>query len=148
MEAMVPRFLAVIVVAQSLNHVRLFAAPWNAAHLASLSFTISRSLLKLMSIESMVPSNHFILYCPLLLPSGCTFKLKVSMAATAIVVLKKARSIKYVYIILCGLVSSFPVSQRNELMAVTNFAVRSLRRKVSLVAQRVKNLPAMQETWV
>ena len=145
-----PCFLAVIVVAQLLSHVRLFAAPWNAAHLASLSFTISQSLVKLMSIESMVPSNHFILYCPLLLPSGCTFKLKVkvSMAATAIVVLKKARSIKYVYIILCGLVSSFPISQRDELMVVTNFAVRSLRRKVSLVAQRVKNLPAMQETWV
>ena len=41
--------------------------PWTAAHQASLSFTISLSLLKLMSIESVMPSNHLILCCPLLL---------------------------------------------------------------------------------
>ena len=41
--------------------------PWTAAHQASLSFTISWSLLKLMSIESVMPSNHLILCCPLLL---------------------------------------------------------------------------------
>ena len=41
--------------------------PWTTAHQASLSFTISWSLLKLMSIESAIPSNHLILYCPLLL---------------------------------------------------------------------------------
>ena len=41
--------------------------PWTAAHQASLSFTISQSLLKLMSIESVIPSNHLILCCPLLL---------------------------------------------------------------------------------
>ena len=41
--------------------------PWTAAHQASLSFTISQSLLKLMSIESVMPSNHLILCCPLLL---------------------------------------------------------------------------------
>ena len=57
------------VVAQLLSHVRLFVTPWTAAHLASLLFTISRSLLKLMSIESVMPSNHLILCCPLLLPS-------------------------------------------------------------------------------
>ena len=44
-----------------------FATPWTAAHQASLSFTISWSLLKLMSIESVMPSNNFILCCPLLL---------------------------------------------------------------------------------
>ena len=55
---------------QSLGPVRLFATPWTAARQASLSFTISRSLLKLMSIESVMPSNHLILYRPLiLLPS-------------------------------------------------------------------------------
>ena len=43
----------------------LFATPWTAAHQASLSITNSRSLLKLMSIESVMPSNHFILCCPL-----------------------------------------------------------------------------------
>ena len=41
--------------------------PWTAAHQASLSITNSQSLLKLMSIKSVMPSNHFILYCPLLL---------------------------------------------------------------------------------
>ena len=56
-----------IIVVQSLSHVQLFATPWNAAHQASLSFTISRSLLKLMSIESLMPTNHLILCCPLLL---------------------------------------------------------------------------------
>ena len=50
-----------------LSHVRLFATPWAAAHQASLSITNSRSLFKLMSIESMMPSNHLILCCPLLL---------------------------------------------------------------------------------
>ena len=54
-------------VVQSLNPVRLFATTWTAAHQASLSFTISQSLLKLISIESVMPSNHLILYCPLLL---------------------------------------------------------------------------------
>ena len=51
----------------SLSHVWLFAAPRTAAHEAPLSFTISQSLLKLMSIVSMMPSNHLILSCPLLL---------------------------------------------------------------------------------
>ena len=57
-------------VVQSLSHVRLFATNWTATCQASLSFTISQSLLKLMSIESVMPSNHLILCCPFLfLPS-------------------------------------------------------------------------------
>ena len=52
---------------QSLSHIRLIATPWIAAHQASLSITNSRSSLKLMSIESMMPSSHRILCCPLLL---------------------------------------------------------------------------------
>ena len=52
---------------QSLNPVRLFVTPWTEARQAFLSFTISWSLLKLMSIESVMPSNHLILSCPLLL---------------------------------------------------------------------------------
>ena len=52
---------------QSLSHVWLFATPWTAARQASLSITNSRNLLKLMSIESVIPSNHLILCCPLLL---------------------------------------------------------------------------------
>ena len=53
---------------QSLSHVQLFATPWTAAHQASLSITNSWSLLKVMSIESVMPSNHLILCHPLLLP--------------------------------------------------------------------------------
>ena len=52
---------------QSLSHVRLFATPWTAARQASLSITSSWSLPKLMSIESVMPSNHLILSHPLLL---------------------------------------------------------------------------------
>ena len=52
---------------QSLSRVRLFATSWTAACQASLSITSSRSLLKLMSIESVMPSNHLILWCLLLL---------------------------------------------------------------------------------
>ena len=53
---------------QLLSHVPLFAIPWTAARQASLSITNSWSLLKLMSIASVMPSNHLILCCPLLLP--------------------------------------------------------------------------------
>ena len=52
---------------QSLSRVRLYATPWIAARQASLSITISRSSLRLMSIVSMMPSSHLILCCPLLL---------------------------------------------------------------------------------
>ena len=53
--------------AQLLSHVQLFVTTWTAAHQASLSITISWSLPKLMSIELVMPSNHLILCCPLLL---------------------------------------------------------------------------------
>ena len=55
-------------VVQSLSHVQLFATPSTAAHQASLSFTMSQSLLKIMSIELLMPSNHLILCHPLHLP--------------------------------------------------------------------------------
>ena len=58
---------------QSISRVRLFATPGTAARQASLSTTNSRSLLKLMSIELVVPPNHLILCRPLLLPSGGSF---------------------------------------------------------------------------
>ena len=51
-----------------LSRVQLFVTPWTAARQASLSITNSRSLLKLKSIESVMPSNHLILSHPLLLP--------------------------------------------------------------------------------
>ena len=63
-----------VVVVQLLSHVQLFAIPWTAACQASLSFTISQSLLKLISIELMVPYNHLILcrsilFLPSIFPS-------------------------------------------------------------------------------
>ena len=54
---------------QSLSHARLSATPWTAARQASLCVTNSQSSFKPLSIESVMPSNHLILCCPLLLPS-------------------------------------------------------------------------------
>ena len=62
---------------QSLSHVQLFVTPWTEAHKASLSITNSRSLLKLMSIESVMPSNHLILCPPLLLLPSIFPKIKI-----------------------------------------------------------------------
>ena len=59
--------LLFVVLVQLLSHVQPFATPWTAACQASLPFTISWSLIKLMSIELAMPSNHLILCCPLLL---------------------------------------------------------------------------------
>ena len=59
----------VVVIVQSLNHVWLFVTPRTTSLQAPLSFTISWSLLRCMSIESVMVSNHLILYCPLLLSS-------------------------------------------------------------------------------
>ena len=56
---------SLLIVVQSLSRVYLFVTPRSAAHQASLSFTISRGLLKLMFIESVMPSNHLILCHPL-----------------------------------------------------------------------------------
>ena len=61
--------LSLFVYVQLFSHVRLFVIPWTAATQASLSFTIFQSLLKLMSIESVMPSYHLILCHPLLPPS-------------------------------------------------------------------------------
>ena len=62
---------------QSLSHVQLFAIPWTAAHQASMSITSSQSLLKLMSIESVIASNHLILCRPLLLLPSIFLRIRV-----------------------------------------------------------------------
>ena len=62
---------------ESLSHVQLFDIPWTAARQASLSITNSRSLLKLMSIESVMPSNHLILCHPLLLLTSIFLGIRV-----------------------------------------------------------------------
>ena len=66
-----------LIVVQSLSHVQLFVTLWTPACRASLSFTISRSLLKLMPIESVMPSNHLILCHPLLLLSSTFSSIRV-----------------------------------------------------------------------
>ena len=69
---------------QSLSHVQLFVTPWTAAHQASLPTTDSQSLPKLMSIESVMPSNHLILCCPLLLLPSIFPSIKVFSNESAV----------------------------------------------------------------
>ena len=78
---LVPRFSV-----QSLSRVRLFATPWTAAHQASLSITNSRSLLKFMSIELVMPSNHLILCRPLLLLPSVFPSIKVFFNESALLI--------------------------------------------------------------
>ena len=72
------------IVLQSLSYVQLFLAPLTVAHQASLSFTISQSLFKLMSIELVMPSNHPNLYCPLLLLPSIFFNIRVFSSESAL----------------------------------------------------------------
>ena len=72
-----PHVFASVSSVQSLSCVWLFATPWIEARQASLSITNSWSLLKLMSIESVIPSNHILLYCPLLLLSSIFLSIRV-----------------------------------------------------------------------
>ena len=75
---------ACVVIVQLLSCVRLFTALWTAAHQASLSFTISPSLLKHMAIELVMPSNHVILCCPLLLPPSIISSTRVFSSESAL----------------------------------------------------------------
>ena len=75
---------ALVIVVQLLSYVQLVVTPWIAARQDSLSFTISRSLLNLMSIESVMSSNHLVLCCPLLLlpsifPSTRVFPIELAL---------------------------------------------------------------------
>ena len=72
------------VVVLSLSRVQLFATPWAAAHQTSLSFTISWSLLKLMSTESVMPSNHLFLCHPLLLQPSIFRNIRVFSSESAL----------------------------------------------------------------
>ena len=69
---------------QSLSCVQLFATPWTAAHQASLSITNSQNLLKLMSIESVMPSNYLILCRPLLLPPSIFPSIRVFLRVSSL----------------------------------------------------------------
>ena len=71
---------------QSLSHVRLFATPWTAACQASLSIANSWSLLKLMSFESVMPSNHLTLCCPLLFPPSIFPSIRVFLSESVLLI--------------------------------------------------------------
>ena len=66
-QSLIQLFFFVVAAVQSLSHVQLFVTSWTAAYQASLSFTISQSLFKLMLVELVMPSNHLVLCHPLLL---------------------------------------------------------------------------------
>ena len=72
------------VVVQLISRVQLFETLWTAARQVSLSFTSSQSLLKVMSIESVMPSNHFVLCCPLLLLSSVFPSIRVFSSELAL----------------------------------------------------------------
>ena len=79
-----PGFCGLLFVVQLLSCVRLFATPWTAARQASLSITISRSLLKLMPIKSVMSSNHLILCRPFLLPPSVFPSIRVFSSELAL----------------------------------------------------------------
>jgi len=99
-----------IVIVQLLSHVWLFVTPWTAAHQASLSFTVSRSLLKPMSIESMMPSNLLILCHPLLLLPSIFSSIRVFFSESAL----RIRWSKY---------WSFSISPSNEYSGLISFRI-------------------------
>ena len=76
--------MIVAAVVHSLNHVQLFATPWSVGFQASLSFPTSLSLLKLMCIESVMPSNHLILCHPLLLLPSIFPRIKIFSSELAL----------------------------------------------------------------
>ena len=97
-------------VVQSLSHVQPFVNPWTTAYQASLCFTISRSLLKLMSIESMMPSNHLIICHPLLLLPSSFPSIMVFTSESALHI----RWPKYY---------SFSISSSNEYSGLISFRI-------------------------
>ena len=100
---------------QSLRCVQLFATPWTVAHQASLSITNSRSLLKLMSIESVMPSNHLILCCLFLFPPSLF---------PSITVFSKESVLRIRWPEYCSF--SFSISPSNEYSGLISFRIDSL----------------------
>ena len=97
---------------QSLSHVQLFGTPWTAARQACLSITNSQSLLKLMSIESVMPPNHLIFCRPFLLPPSIFPSIRVFSNESAL----RIRWPKYWSF-------SFNISPSNEYSGLTSFTI-------------------------
>ena len=120
-----------VVVVEPLSHVRLFATPWTAARQASLSSTVSQSLLKFMSIELVMPSNHLILCHPLLLLSSNFLSIRVFSSESALCI----RWPQYWS-------SSFSISPFNEYSGLNNFRIDWL--DLLDVQGTIKSSPAPQ----
>ena len=101
-----------IVVVQWLSHIQLFATLWTAARQASLSVTNSQNLFKLMSIESVMPSNHLILCLPLLLLPSIFPNIRVFFSESAL----RIRWSKYWSF-------SFSISSSNEYSGLVSFSI-------------------------
>ena len=163
------------VVVQSLSRVQHFTTPRTAARQASLSFTISRSLLKLMSIKSTMPSNHLVLCHPLFLPPSIFPSIRVfpmsqlftsgdqsigaSASASVLPTNKNSEliSLRMDWLDLLavqGTLKSLPQhhSSKASILWCSGFFTIHLSRlymtRASLVAQILKCLPAMRETQV
>ena len=98
-----------VIIVQSLSCVQFFVTPWTAAHQASLPITISWSLLKLMSIKSMMPANRLILRYPLLLPPSIFPSIRVFSDESAHIRWQKYWSF------------SFSISPSNEYSGLISF---------------------------
>ena len=118
-----------VVIVHSLSHIQLFATPWTVAHQASLSFTISRSLLKFMSIESVMLSNHLILCHPLLLLPSIFPSLRVFSSELAL----GLKWTKY-----CCF--SFSISPSNEYSGLTGL--------ISLLSKRLRSLRVFHSSTI
>ena len=122
---------------QSLSHVWLFVTPWTAAHQASLSITNSQSLLKLMSIESVMPSNHLIFYHPLLPPPSVFPSIRVFSNKSV----PRIRWPKYWSF-------SFSVSPFNEYSGLISLLSKGLSRVFSsTTAQKHQLFGAQPSLW-
>ena len=97
---------------QSISRVQLFVIPWTAARQASRSITNSQSLLNLMSIKSVIPSNHLILFCPLLLLPSIFLSIRVFSNESAL----RIRWPKYWSF-------SFSISPSNEYSGLISFRI-------------------------
>ena len=119
-------FLFVVVV-QLLSRVRLLATAWTAAHQASLSITNSWSLLKLMSIELAVPSNHLILCYPLLLLSSIFPSIRVFSSGLALLlVLTNISLFEYATVYL----STYLERNISQVLAIVNKAAINICMQV------------------
>ena len=114
---------------QSLSHVRLFATPWIGAHQASLSITNSWSSLKLMSIESMMPSSHLILCRPLFLLPPISPSIRVFSNESTL----RMRWLKYWSF-------SFSISPSNE--------YSGLKNRANGFHKHIQNLPSNDSTRI